>query len=142
MDRSLAERYAREPVWAVVGASNHRRKFGNRIYRALRDAGYTVYAVNDHEREVEGDPAYARLGDLPRAPTVVDFVIPPEKALRVAEDAVAAGARCLWFQPGAESATAADLARHHGLAVVHDCILVRLVQMPDEPSGAQEEALA
>ena len=135
MSSSPVERFARESVWAVVGASNHRRKFGNRIYRTLREAGYRVYPVNDHEAEVEGDTAYRRLTDLPESPTVVDFVIPPDRALRVAEDAIAAGARCLWFQPGAESAPAADLARHHGLVVVNDCILMHHVPLKDrEPA--------
>ena len=38
---------------AVVGASNHREKFGNKAVRAFRDAGYTVVPINTHEAEVE-----------------------------------------------------------------------------------------
>ncbi len=44
-----ADHYAELPVWAVVGASNARHKYGNRIYRTLREAGYRVYAVNRHQ---------------------------------------------------------------------------------------------
>ena len=38
---------------AIIGASANRRKFGNRAVRAFRRQGYTVFAINPHEREVE-----------------------------------------------------------------------------------------
>jgi len=124
-----AARWARERVWAVVGASNARHKFGNRIYRTLRDAGYRVYAVNRTAASVEGDAAYARLVDLPEPPTVVDLVIPPGAGtLDVVRDARAAGARAVWFQPGAEDEAAMRWAESKGLAVVTDCILRRYVE--------------
>lgn len=116
--------YAEQPVWAVVGASNARHKYGNRIYRALREAGYRVYAVNRHEARIEGDPAYARVTDLPEAPDVANLVVPPEQALGVVQDAHAAGAKAIWFQPGAEDAAAETWARAHGMDVIHACILV------------------
>ena len=119
--------WANERVWAVVGASNDRSKFGNQIYLTLRRAGYTVYPINDHASEIEGDPAYRRLVDLPEPPAVVDIVIPPGRTIHVAKDAKAAGARCLWFQPGAEDPDAIRWAEENGLAVVRDCILVRHV---------------
>ena len=43
---------------AVVGASNDRRKFGNRAVRAYQEQGYTVVPINPHERELEGLMAY------------------------------------------------------------------------------------
>jgi len=116
--------YAEQPVWAVVGASNARHKYGNRIYRTLREAGYRVYAVNRHQAIIEGDTAYARVTDLPEAPDVVNLVVPPDRALAVVQDAHAAGAKAVWFQPGAEDAAAAAWAAAHGMDVIHACILV------------------
>ncbi len=126
----LIEYYARQPVWAVVGASNGRHKYGNRIYRTLRNAGYTVYAVNHGESQVEGDTAYANLADLPQIPTVVDMVIPPQNALAVAQEAAALGVKALWFQPGAENPAVIRWAKEQGMDVVEDCILVHHVQQP------------
>ncbi len=123
-------KYANEPVWAVVGASNDRRKFGNRIYRRLRDAGYRVYPINPRESQIEGDPAYKRLTDLPEPPTVVDMVIPPRYALSTVQDALQAGASAIWFQPGAEDPAAIRWAKDHGLDVVESCILVHHVHQP------------
>jgi len=124
----LIQFYASQPVWAVVGASNDRRKYGNRIYRTLRSTGYTVYAINDHEPQVEGDAAYARLADLPQIPTVVDMVIPPQNALPVVEEAASLGVKALWFQPGAENPQAIRWAREQGIDVIEDCILIHHVQ--------------
>jgi predicted CoA-binding protein len=124
----LVQFYARQSVWAVVGASNDRRKYGNRIYRTLRSAGYTVYAVNLGENQVEGDTAYAKLADLPQIPTVVNMVIPPWNALVVAQEAASLGVKALWFQPGAENPTAIRWAREQGMDVVEDCILIHHIQ--------------
>jgi len=41
-------------VWAVVGASNDPTKYGNRIFRTLRAAGYRVYPVNPKGGELDG----------------------------------------------------------------------------------------
>jgi hypothetical protein len=126
----IASKYANEPVWAVVGASNERYKYGNRIYRTLRGAGYTVYAVNNREKQVEGDPAYARISDLPQVPTVVDMVVPPDQAQGIVEAAKRAGVKAVWFQPGSEDYRAIRWAKDNGLDVIQDCILVRHVRNP------------
>ena len=42
------------PTIAVVGASNDRRKFGNRAVRAYACQGWNVYPVNPHETLIEG----------------------------------------------------------------------------------------
>ena len=135
---NLIQKYANEPVWAVVGASNNPRKFGNRIYRTLRTAGYTVYPVNSRESEVEGDTAYASLLDLPQPPTVVDMVVPPYLALEVVQQAKEAGAKAIWSQPGAEDSEAIRWAKANGLDVVEDCILVQVVQNPKGDGGVSE----
>ncbi|MDE0139922.1 MAG: CoA-binding protein [Caldilineaceae bacterium] len=141
---SLIEKYVNEPVWAVVGASNRSTKYGNRIYLKLREAGYTVYPVNRRERLIEGDTAYSSLTDLPEPPAVINMVVPPVEAPAVVEQARAAGAQAIWFQPGAESDAAAKWAKDHGLDVIEACILVQLALMPrsdgSELSGPPSQA--
>ncbi len=53
------------PVMAVIGASNDRRKYGNKALRAWRARGFTVVPVNPHEAEIEGERAYASVLDYP-----------------------------------------------------------------------------
>ena len=134
--QSLIEKYVNEPVWAVVGASNSKAKYGNRIYLKLRETGYTVYPVNRRERLIEGDTAYSSLTDLPEPPTVINMVVPPSEAPAVVEQAKAAGAQAIWFQPGAESDAAARWSQDHGLDVIEACILVQLALLP-RPEGTE-----
>ena len=88
---------------ALVGASNNRQKFGNRISRDLRSKGYHVIPVNPKDRQIEGDRAYASIGIMEELPDIVNFVVPPPVAMKVAQEAVELGIEHLWFQPGSES---------------------------------------
>jgi len=127
MSNSVSE-FPKYRKWAVVGVSENREKYGNKIYRDLRDAGYTVFAVNPKLSTVEGDPCYASLQDLPEVPDVVDLVVPPAASLQVVEEALAAGIKRIWFQPGSESSAAVDKARAAGMEVVYDaCIMIQKV---------------
>ncbi len=111
------------PVWAIVGASRNRAKYGNVVYRDLRAAGYRVLAVNPTATEVEGDPAWPTLSTLPERPDVVDFVTPPAVTEQVVDEALALGLSRLWFQPGAESPAALVRASAAGAVVVTACAM-------------------
>ena len=115
--------------WAIVGASNDRAKFGNRIYRDLRDAGYTVFAVNPNADEVEGDPTFQTLRDIPGPIDVADIVVPASVGMTVVADAVESGIRFFWLQPGAESPELIAEAESAGLQVIHDrCAMVEKIR--------------
>ena len=123
--RDLIEKAVNERVWAVVGASNDRQKFGNRIFRDLRAAGYTVYPVNPNEETVEGHTAYASVADLPEKPAVVDVVVPSWVGQKVARETAEAGISYFWLQPGAESDELIENAEALGLNVIHNaCAMV------------------
>jgi len=104
--------------WAIVGVSQDPAKYGGRIYRTLRDAGYVVYAVNPKGGELDGAPVYHSLADLPELPEVVDLVVPPAVTEQVVQGAHALGLSRIWMQPGSESAAAIDWCREHGMQVV------------------------
>jgi len=87
---------------AVVGATDHPAKYGGKIYRDLKAKGFTVYAVNPNRDTVDGDPAWPSLAELPQAPTIVDFVVPPDITLQVLQEAANLGYTNVWVQPGAE----------------------------------------
>jgi len=113
-------------LWAIVGASQDRDKFGNRVFRSLRQAGYKVYPVNPHVTEVEGAVAYATLADLPELPEVVNLVVPPAVTEQVVREAHDLGLTRIWMQPGAESDEAIRFCETHDMQLVYDdCAMVR-----------------
>jgi predicted CoA-binding protein len=121
----LISDFVNRKVWAVVGASQDRNKFGNRVFRSLRDAGYTVYPVNPSVDEVEGAKVYPSLAALPQVPEVVDLVVPPPITEKVVEQAHELGLTRIWMQPGAESEAAIEYCREHGIEVIYDaCAMV------------------
>ena len=126
MDKErLISDFVNRRVWAVVGASQDRRKFGNRVFRSMRQAGYIVYPVNPKGGELEGAKVYPTLADLPEAPEVIDLVVPPVVSEQVVREANDLGLSRVWMQPGAESKAAIAFCRQHGIQVVYDaCAMI------------------
>jgi predicted CoA-binding protein len=112
-------------IWAVVGASQDPTKYGNRIFRTLREAGYTVYPVNPKGGQLDGNTVYVSLADLPQPPQVVDLVVSPAVTEQVVQEAHELGLSRVWMQPGAESEVAIEYCHEHGIQVVHDaCAMI------------------
>ena len=124
--REIIEDFLRQGPYAVVGASNDRAKYGNRVLRAYVHKGWKVYPVNPRESTVEGLQAYPDLKSLPETPRGVSIITPPKITERVVAEAADAGAKFVWMQPGAESPEAIRIARERGLEVIADgsCFLV------------------
>lgn len=114
--------------FAVVGASADRGKYGNKVLRCYQQHGLPVVGVHPKLSVCEGAAVHASLAAIPGAPRAVSVVAPPAAAAAIVQDAIAAGCRHLWFQPGAEEAGAIATARAAGLSVIADgpCVLVAL----------------
>ncbi len=110
---------------AVVGASRNRAKYGNIIYRDLRERGYSVLAINPVAKEIEGDPCYHDLRSTPQPADAAIFIVPPIRTEAVVKEALDLGIRYFWMQPGAESDAAIRLCEERGARVVHGLCILR-----------------
>jgi len=139
--RGIIDEAINHKIWAIVGASENTEKFGNRIYRNLKQAGYTVYGVNPNAESVDGDPIYPTLKDLPEKPDVVDVVVPSWVGRRVATEAAELGIPIFWLQPGAESEELIAYATELGLQVIHHhCAMVEKKVWPGGVHVSAHEA--
>ncbi len=122
----LVHDFLKEGPWAVAGASADRDKYGNKVLRCYQQHGMKVYPLNPREAQVEGLRAYRSLADLPEKVVGLSLITPPPVSEEVVREAIAAGVRRLWFQPGAESESAIAQAEAAGLEVIAwgPCILV------------------
>jgi len=109
---------------AIIGASHHRTKYGNKAVRAFQQQGYTVFPVNPKESEIEGLPAFKSIRDVPVRPDLVSVYLPPPVLLQVLPDIAARGCDELWLNPGTESDEVLAEAEHLGLNVVQACSIV------------------
>lgn len=115
-------------AFAVLGASQDRSKYGNKVLRAYQQNDLKVYPINPKAEQVEGLTCYPDLASLPEPVHGVSIITPPrvtEKAVEVIEEL---GIAHVWMQPGAESDDAVARAQDLGLNVIAGgpCILVTL----------------
>lgn len=112
--------------WAVVGASSNRDKYGNKVLRCYQQHGMEVFPINPRADELEGLKAYPSLSALPKRVTGISVITPPKITEAVVKEAIAAGVKHIWMQPGAESMAAVREAEAAGLEVIANgaCILV------------------
>ena len=109
---------------AIIGASNDRTKFGNKAVRAFRQQGFEVLPVNPRETEIEGLPAFKRIGDLPVRPQMVSVYLPPPVLLKVLPEIAAKGCDELWLNPGTESDEVIAEAERLKLNVIQACSII------------------
>ena len=110
--------YAQPKTIAVVGASDTVGKPGHDIPLYLQSQGYRIVPVNPRGGEIFGERAFPSLREIDVPIDVVDVFRPPEEAAAVAREAIAIGAKVLWFQQGTDSDEAVALAEGAGLTVI------------------------
>jgi predicted CoA-binding protein len=116
----LLDVYRTTRTIAVVGASTKEDRPAHYIPRYLGSQGYRIVPVNPREPELFGQRAFASLRAVDVPIDVVEVFRPPEEAEGVAREAVAIGAKVLWFQPGTHTPEAVQLAAAAGLTVVSE----------------------
>jgi predicted CoA-binding protein len=117
-------------VVAVIGASNHREKFGNRAVRAFVLEGYTVIPIHPREDRIEGLKAYASVLDVPGPIDMVSFYVPPDVGERVIEDVARKQIPEVWLNPGAESDALIARARSLSIRPIVACSILAVGRNP------------
>ncbi|CAI2494219.1 acetyl coenzyme A synthetase (ADP forming), alpha domain [Serratia ficaria] len=117
-DHEIAELLQQVKTIALVGASDNPARPSYGVMAYLLAQGYQVTPVSPKlaGQSLLGQPAYARLADIPHPVDMVDVF----RAYAVAQEAIAIGARALWLQIGVINEQAAALAAQAGLKVVMD----------------------
>jgi len=107
---------------AIVGMSADRSRPSHFVatYLTSSSADYEVWFVSPRGGEVLGRPMYPSLEALPVVPDLVDVFRRVDDLPDAAEQAIAVGARTLWFQLGLRHEAAERRARRADLDVVSD----------------------
>ncbi|HYL28096.1 MAG TPA: CoA-binding protein [Candidatus Nitrosotalea sp.] len=109
---------------ALVGASANPLRPSYTVFSYLRrQRGYDVTPINPMLDAIDGVAAFPSLAAYAAergAPDVVDVFRRPSEAVGVVKDAIAAGAKAIWFQYGVVNEEAIALADAADLDVVVD----------------------
>ncbi|MFC9909598.1 CoA-binding protein [Streptomyces sp. NPDC127197] len=105
-------------TWAVVGLSSNQDRAAYGVARVLQRYGKRIVPVHPKAETVHGEQGYASLAEIPFDVDVVDVFVNSGLAGAVADDAVAKGAKAVWFQLGVIDEPAYDRTRAAGLDMV------------------------
>lgn len=122
------DKFLKAKAFAVIGASNNRDKFGNKVLRCYMQHHLTVYPVHPASKEIEGLTCYKSLADIPDTVKSISIITPPAVTEKIVKEAIAKKIENIWMQPGAESDLAITLCEQSGINVIAGgpCILVEL----------------
>ena len=107
-------------TWAVVGLSTNRQRAAYGVAGVLQRFGKRVVPVHPAAETVHGEKGYTSLADIPFPVDVVDVFVNSQLAGRVADEAVEAGAKAVWFQLDVIDERAYERTRAAGLEMVMD----------------------
>jgi uncharacterized protein len=112
-------------TWAVIGLSGDPARTAYSIAALLQQRGKRIVPVHPVFGEpgaptVLGEHGYASLADVPFPVDVVDVFRRSEAAGEFADQAVAVGARAVWFQLGVVDEAAFERTTAAGVAMVMD----------------------
>ncbi len=133
-DSELRALLERSKSVAVVGASPNPARPSRGVFDALVHTGrYAVAPINPTVTEIGGVPAFSTLMAYAAengAPDIVDVFRNPVDAPEVTHEAIAAGAKAIWFQLGVVNEEAIAQADAAGLDVVVDrCIKIEIARL-------------
>jgi predicted CoA-binding protein len=112
-------------TWAVVGLSGDPSRTAYSIAGLLQSRGKRIVPIHPAAAEpgglkVLGEPTFATLADVPFAIDVVDVFRRSEAAGEFADQAVAVGAKGVWFQLGVVDEAAFERTTAAGVPMVMD----------------------
>ncbi|MEU0275436.1 CoA-binding protein [Streptomyces sp. NPDC006307] len=107
-------------TWAVVGLSNNRSRAAYGVAAVLQGFGKRIVPVHPKAETVHGEQGYASLADIPFPVDVVDVFVNSDLAGGIADEAVAKGAKAVWFQLDVIDREAYARTRAAGLDMVMD----------------------
>jgi predicted CoA-binding protein len=107
-------------TWAVVGLGNNPARAAYGVAAFLQARGKRIVPVHPDAATVHGEQGYRSLGEIPFPVDVVDVFRRSSAAGAFADEAIAIGARAVWFQLGVVDSGAAARVQSAGLDMVMD----------------------
>lgn len=107
-------------TWAVVGLSGDPSRTAHRIAQLLQRRGKRVVPIHPSTPQVLGEQGYASLADVPFEIDVVNVFRRSEAAGEFVDQAIAVGAKGIWFQLGVVDEDAFERARAARVPMVMD----------------------
>jgi len=112
--------------YAIVWASNNKKKYWYIVSKDLLDADYKIFLVNPKEKEILWQKVYPNLKKVPVKIDVAIFILPPKHW-----EFVITKVKNLWInkvrlQPWAENETIVKYCKDNDIECIHNaCIMIQ-----------------
>lgn len=120
-------------TWFVVGLGDNPERAAYGVAAFLRRHGKRIVPIHPRAEIVHGEQGYATIAEAAAAigpPDVVDVFVRWDRAGEFADQAIAAGARFVWFQLGVVDDDAAQRVVDAGLTMIMDrCPAIELPRL-------------
>ncbi|MCH2050312.1 MAG: CoA-binding protein [Trichodesmium sp. ALOHA_ZT_67] len=117
-------------IIAIVDNSEKPERTSYQIAQFLREVGYKVYPVNPIVKEIDSQPTYASLQNIPEPVDIVNVFGRSEYLPEIVEAAIAIHAKTIWTQLGVTNWQSANKALDAGLNLAMDiCIKVEYLRL-------------
>ncbi|MDI9501539.1 MAG: CoA-binding protein [Tissierellia bacterium] len=115
--------------WAIIGVTPKKDRYGYKIWRQMKEKGYTVYGVNPNYEEIDGEKIFASLQNISEPIDAIDIIIGPSHVPPILEAAREKGIRNLFFQPGSYDREIIEMAEEMGFNYIEgDCVYASLLR--------------
>ncbi|MEI6455782.1 MAG: CoA-binding protein [bacterium] len=123
--RQAIDRFLAPKKLAVAGVSRDPKKFGNTVYKELKERGFEVYPINPNIDEVNGEKCYHSIAELPAGVRYLLVITKKPMTLGIVQEAVAKGIDHLWIQQMSETPEVMDFLKDKKVTLVtRECILM------------------
>jgi len=110
---------------AIAGVSRNPKKFGNVVYKTLKEKGFSVYPINPNTETIEGEKTFHSIEDLPENVKNLIILLKPEDVENVIDESIRKGISKIWLQQGSTNKEAIEKATDAGIEMVtNKCILM------------------
>jgi len=112
-------------TYAIIGASNNKQKYGNKIIKDLIINNYKVIPINPKEEKIEGIKAYKNISEVKNKIDVVVFITPPQITREVIKEVKKMKIKKVWFQPGSNNEETIKYCQENNIEYIRDaCIMI------------------
>lgn len=112
------ESFLSSPAFAVVGTSQDRQKYGNKVLRCYLQHNMKIFPIHPSETIIEGLACLKNVNELPNEVASLSIVTPPPITEKIVAEALKTPIKNIWMQPGAESDKAIELCKENGINVI------------------------
>lgn len=120
-NRMLDKKY----VYAIIGANDNQEKYGYKVLKNLKEAGYKVIPINPHKEKILGLKVYNSILKVNKKIDVVIFVVPPMVTRKILKQVKKGKINKVWMQPGSESEENINYCQKNKiLYIAKSCIII------------------